>query len=144
MKTNVYIFATLVLWGIIPIFDKLGLGDKKISPFLGLSMRLLSACAIFIPILLADSRFRTGLFELSTQAKLTFALSGICSVIISQYLYYTALQDEKVTKLFPVLFGGAPVVTMILAKIILGEQMKLHSIIGGLLIVIGSAIMFSG
>lgn len=70
-----------------------------------------------------------------------FAISGIGSAFLAQYCYYEALKDQSVSRLFPVLFGGTPVVTALLGVLILGEAMTLTSGLGLVLIVIGSLLL---
>ncbi|MBI3039191.1 EamA family transporter, partial [bacterium] len=84
---------------------------------------------------------RKGFREMSWESFGIFSASGIISMIIAQFFYYEALKDKEVTRLFPVLFGGTPVITMILGCLILGEKVTILSGVGGALIIAGSIMM---
>lgn len=141
-RTMAYILFTLILWGIIPIFDKLALGEKKIPPFVGIGIRVSVAVLVLLPLLYAAPHFREGWSGLGLRQVLAFAASGIISLVIAQYFYYEALGDSQVSKLFPLLFGGAPLVSMFLGWLMLGEKISGMTATGGVLITIGSVLLF--
>lgn len=140
-KTMVYVFVTLVLWGLIPIFDKLALDAKKIPPLIGICIRVSVAVLALLPLLFAAPHLREGWSELPMRQLLGFAASGIISLVIAQYFYYEALRDTQVSKLFPLLFGGAPVVSMVLGWLVLGEKISALTAAGGVLITVGSVLI---
>ncbi len=140
-RTTAYILITLVLWGLIPIFDKLALDAKKIPPFIGIGIRVSVAVLVLLPLLYAVPDLREGWNGLGARQFLAFAASGIISLIIAQYFYYEALRDSQVSKLFPLLFGGAPVVSMLLGWFVLGERISAMTAAGGVLITLGSVLL---
>lgn len=140
-RTTAYILITLVLWGLIPIFDKLALDAKKIPPFIGIGIRVSVAVLALLPFLYAVPDLREGWNGLGARQFLAFAASGIISLIIAQYFYYEALRDSQVSKLFPLLFGGAPVVSMLLGWFVLGEKISGMTAAGGVLITLGSILL---
>ncbi len=142
MRLHVFVVVTLVLWGVIPIFDKLGLADKKVDPWAGICIRLLAGFAAMIPVFLASPQIKAGIAALGWREIAVFSASGIISLVVAQFFYYGSLQEKDVGKLFPILFGGGPVVTMVLAWAFLGEKVTLVSALGGLLVVVGSGLMF--
>ncbi|HEY9070806.1 MAG TPA: DMT family transporter [Candidatus Ozemobacteraceae bacterium] len=141
-RTIFFVFLTLMLWGVIPIFDKLALDTKRIPPIIGICLRISAAVIVLAPLLLTMPQLREGWSALSLRQGLAFAASGIISLVIAQYFYYEALKGSQVSRLFPLLFGGAPVVTMILGWLFLGETITAATATGGLLITFGSALMF--
>lgn len=141
-RTIFFVFLTLMLWGVIPIFDKLALDTKRIPPIIGICLRISAAVIVLAPLLLTMPQLREGWSALSLRQGLAFAASGIISLVIAQYFYYEALKGSQVSRLFPLLFGGAPVVTMILGWLFLGETITAATAAGGLLITFGSALMF--
>jgi len=131
----------MLLWSIIPLFDKLGLGDKKNLPLIGLSLRLCAGFLMILPIIVLSGNVREQIGELSGREIFMFSMSAIISMIISQYFYYRALQENDVARLFPILFGGAPVLTMIWGWLFLKETFTIKTLIGGLLIALGGSLM---
>ena len=140
-RTTAYIITTLVLWGLIPIFDKLALDAKKIPPFIGIGIRVSVAVLALLSLLYAAPHLREGWNSLGMRQILGFAASGIISLVIAQYFYYEALRDSQVSKLFPLLFGGAPVVSIFLGWLVLGEKISGITAAGGALITIGSVLL---
>lgn len=130
-----------MLWAVIPIVDKLGLAGRKAPPA-GVAARLLVALACLGPILLVSPDLRAGLAGLGRREWLAFGASGVMSLLLAQYCYYQALQDQSVSTLFPFLFGGAPVFTMVLAWAVLGEPIAWRTGLGGGLIFLGSLLLF--
>lgn len=135
------IALTLVLWGLIPIFDKIGLKGQTASPLAGMVVRVAAAILLFLPWLVFSPSVRADIAGLSWRAVLVFALSGVISLVLAQYLYYSALAQRDVGRLFPVLFGGAPVVGILFAALFLGESLSLKTAIGALLIAAGSVLL---
>ncbi|MBP7633227.1 DMT family transporter [Candidatus Ozemobacteraceae bacterium] len=140
-RTTSYILITLVLWGLIPIFDKMALDAKKIPPFIGIGIRVSVAALGLVPLLYAAPHLREGWNSIGMRQFLAFAASGIISLIIAQFFYYEALRDSQVSKLFPLLFGGAPVVSIFLGWLVLGEKISGMTAAGGVLITLGSILL---
>lgn len=140
-RATAYILITLILWGLIPIFDKMALDAKKIPPFVGIAIRISVAALALLPLLYAAPHLREGWNSLGMRQVVAFAASGIISLVIAQYFYYEALRDSQVSKLFPLLFGGAPVISMFLGWLMLGEKISSMTAAGGVLITLGSVMI---
>ncbi|MBF0501214.1 MAG: DMT family transporter [Candidatus Riflebacteria bacterium] len=141
MKSMFFLFATLFLWALIPILDKKGLSGETISPEIGLAIRILAAFVAISPFLFMSPPIRDGIRTLPWRTIALFAASGIASMILSQYFYYAALREQSVVRLFPILFGGTPLISMLLAWYFLGEQLTRATFAGGILIAAGSALI---
>lgn len=141
MKADAAIYVTLVLWGIIPLLDKIGLSGEKVEPAAGLFIRLLAAGILIVPLTLGLPTLRSSLESVSLRGWLIIALSGIISLVLSQYFYYSALKAGDVSRLFPLLFGGAPVITLAAGWLFLGEAVSLVHFAGCLLIVSGTVLL---
>ena len=141
MSGKIEVFLTLVLWPIIPIVDKIGLAGKR-APLGGMAARMLVAMAFLIPVLVISPGIRGELQTFGRREWLAFGASGLISLLLAQYFYYSSLEDHDVARLFPFLFGGAPVLTMLLALHFLGEVVSLKAWAGGGLIFAGSLLMF--
>ena len=142
MKLDFFILITLLLWGAIPIMDKLGLSHETASPEAGLIIRLLAAALVLAIAVPFSASLKQSIASISWKGVFIFALSGVISMIIAQYFYYSALKEKDVAKWFPILFGGAPVVTIVLGWCFLGEAVTTVHWLGCGLIVFGSALLF--
>ncbi|MDR1531490.1 MAG: EamA family transporter [Clostridiales bacterium] len=80
--------------------------------------------------------------NISQKSWLFLALSGIATGL-SWLFYYKALQTGDVSKVVPI-DKFSVVISMALAFIILGEAANLKTIIGGLVITIGTFILIAG
>lgn len=138
MNSNVAIWLTLFLWGIIPVIDKLALSEKKVDIFVGITFRVFFVAILFIIYLFLSSDFREKLYQTPKTIMFLFGLSGIFSLFLAQYCYYVALKDSSVSKLFPFLFASSPIITVILSFVILKEKLSFNVIVGSILIFIGS------
>ena len=140
--------VTVLLWGLIPLLDKLALNQFHGSPLVGIAVRAASVALVAVPAAwsvgwgrqlggggLANSR------ALPWQALLLFAASGIVSLLISQYAYYRLLQRSDVSRVFPFLFSAAPVVTMVLGVLVLGESLTVRQIMGAALVIGGGLLL---
>ena len=141
-KQSVYLLIVLVLWGLIPILDKKGLAGESVSSSLGLMIRLVFAVLVVFPFWLKSPALQEEWKTISWKAVGLFAASGLISMVVAQYFYYEALKEKSVARLFPILFGGAPVVSTLLAWLFLGESISPAMGIGCFLIAIGSGLMF--
>ena len=70
-----------------------------------------------------------------------FVASGVTSLLLAQYSYYTLLQRADVSRVFPFLFSAAPVVTLLIGVFALGETMTLKQILGVMLVVGGGLLL---
>ncbi len=141
MSGRLAVGLTFVLWAIIPIVDKLALAGRKAPPA-GVVARLLVAVGVLLPVLALSSEVRESLAGLDRREWLAFGASGVLSLLLAQYCYYQALRDHAVSTLFPFLFGGAPVLTMVLAWAVLGEPAGWRTGAGGGLIFLGCLLLF--
>ena len=82
---------------------------------------------------------QSGLSEISRKSWLFLILSGLATGA-SWLCYYKALQIGEASKVVPI-DKLSVVITMILAAVVLGEQFTAKSLIGCLLIGIGTLIM---
>jgi len=82
---------------------------------------------------------QTGIQDISQKSWLFLALSGIATGL-SWLFYYKALQIGEASKVVPI-DKFSVVISMVLAFFILGETASSKSIVGALLITIGTLVM---
>ncbi len=128
----------MVMWGAIPLIDKAGLAGEKVDPTAGLCIRLIAAILLIIPAIALSPALKSSLQTVSLRGGLIIGASGIISLVISQYFYYTSLQTADVSRLFPALFCGAPVVTILGGWLLFRESVSAPQIYGCLLLIAGT------
>ncbi len=125
--------VTLIFWGIAPIFGKIGL--LKINPLAGLAIR--SFVISFILLILI---FSTGTYKelgvINLKGFSFIALEGIFASLIGHFAYYYALKLGEASKIVPIT-SAFPVLTVIIAVILLGEKMTVYKGAGIALIIAG-------
>ncbi|MEB3327670.1 MAG: EamA family transporter [Candidatus Sericytochromatia bacterium] len=133
--------ATIVLWGVIPLIDKVAVGHAAVSPLVGIAIRATAVVVLAVPLALWAGDAGPALRALPWRVVGLYAASGVVSLLLAQYAYYTLLRQADVARVFPLLFAAAPVVTVGLAIALLGESLTPRQALGTLLIVGGGLLM---
>lgn len=133
--------ATIVLWGLIPIVDKLALGAHPASPLVGIAIRATAVCALALPLALVWGDGAAALRALPPRAWLFYVASGVISLLIAQYAYYALLQQADVSRVFPFLFAAAPLVTLAVGVGALGEVLTARQLLGAALVIGGGLLL---
>ncbi len=141
LSTLALTLVTVVLWGLIPIFDKLALSQFSASPLVGIAIRTVAVAVLALPIAAAFGNGAGTVKAMPPLAIALFVASGITSLLLSQYSYYALLQRADVSKVFPFLFSAAPVVTLLIGVFAMGETMTVKQILGVLLVVGGGLLL---
>jgi transporter family protein len=136
---NAYVFALigLIFWGIAPIFGKIGL--VEVAPGLALFIRSSIITAILLAWLLISGQ-APCLAGVAPRSWLFIGLEGICAALLGHLAYYYALKWGEVSLVSPVI-AAFPVVTVLLAFLLLGEKFTPGKLVGALLIVLGIIVL---
>ncbi|MGI6307536.1 MAG: EamA family transporter [Dethiobacteria bacterium] len=136
---NAYVFALigLIFWGIAPIFGKIGL--VEVAPGLALFIRSSIITAILLVWLLVSGQ-APCLAGVAPRSWLFIGLEGICAALLGHLAYYYALKWGEVSLVSPVI-AAFPVVTVLLAFLLLGEKFTPGKLVGTLLIVLGIIVL---
>lgn len=139
MLSNSVFFAVLamLLWGVAPLFGKLALGT--VEPVAALMIRSgLVALVLLIFVVIAgkwpevvSARPRDIVF---------IALEGLCAGLVGGLAYYYALKYGEVSKVVPTV-AAFPLIAIFLGIFVLGEKVTWGKILGGMLIVLGIALV---
>lgn len=140
---------TVLLWGGIPILDKLALARFTGHPLVGIAIRAGAVAVLVVPVawMVARGGASRGLTDGQDHAASPwvayglFAASGIVSLLLSQFTYYRLLQRADVSRVFPFLFSAAPVVTMVLGVLVLQENLTLRQLLGAALVIGGGLLL---
>jgi len=127
------LIITALLWGITPIFEKMGL--EKVDPLIGVTIRstIVTAGLFFLIFLLGKGK---ALMEMDGKSFLLFGISGLMSGLLGMWTYFTVLKMEATSKIVPIA-ASYPLVTAVLSFFILKEGLTLPRVIGTVLIVVG-------
>lgn len=130
-----YAFAVLamLLWGIAPIFAKLGLG--KLEPLVALTVRSSIVTFVLLVYVISGGHW-AGIVNASLREVVFIALEGLFGALLGQLAYYLALKHGDVSNISPVT-AAFPLVALTLAIVVLGEKFTLWKIIGAVMIVTG-------
>ncbi len=137
MKSLMFAFLGMLLWGIAPLFGKIGL--VQVNPGLALSMRSIVITSLLMGWLLASGQF-ASLTAVPPRAWLFIGLEGICASLLGHLAYYYALKHGEVSLVSPIM-AGFPLVAALLAILFLGEKFTPTKLIGAFLIIIGVLII---
>lgn len=133
--------VTVVLWGVIPIFDKLALSYFAASPLVGIAIRAAGVAVLAVPLAAAFGDGGKAIRQMPPQAVALFLASGVVSLLLAQYAYYALLKQAEVSRVFPFLFSAAPIVTMVIGVVGLGETLSAKQVVGALLVIGGGLLL---
>jgi transporter family protein len=125
---------TAFIWGIAPIFEKMGLSGK-IEPFVGVVVRT-------IPIIIAGFiglafMGKIGsLWQLAPRDALLVAIGGLLAGFAGQFTLYSALKIGQASIVVPVA-ATYPLVAMVVSILFLGEPLTWQKVVGVVLVFSG-------
>ena len=127
----------MLFWGLAPIFGKLGLAS--VNPLSALTIRSLVISAILLVIAVWTGQWKS-LLQIAPREASFLALEGICAALLGQLAYYYALKFGDVSQVTPVV-AAFPVVALLLAFAVLGEQITATKIVAAILITTGIVLL---
>ena len=136
MEGWVYALLAVLVWGIEAIIVR-GAGDG-VDPLVGTGIGCIAAGLVFAIYLGATGRINSDILN---RSGFYYGLAGVTSFAVGHYFYYTAI-NKSGASLSASLVATYPLLTVILAWMLFGEQITLKSGLGTLLIVIGGLLLF--
>ncbi len=132
-------FALLaaLLWGITPIFEKLGL--QKVNPLVATTVRTLGIATILLLIMLFSGRLKQ-LAAVDMASVVYLVIGGVLAGLLGVLAYFMALKHSPSTQVVPIA-ASYPLVAMVTSIIFLGEELTLSKGVGTLLVVLGIALL---
>ena len=139
MARQGFIYALIVMlcWGIAPIFAKIGL--SKLPPLTAVVFRNTFIAIMFIAAITFSGQAKT-LFTSDARSIIIILIEASLAGIVGQYFYYKAVKVWEASRVLPIV-GAFPLVTFIIATIILAEKITLAKSIGVVLVVIGVGLL---
>ncbi len=124
---------TALLWGIVPILEKVGL--RQAPPLAGLAVR--SAGVILgLLFLLIFSPPWPELAKMPPKTIVCLLSAGLLASFIAQIAFYHALKVGQVSMVVPI-SGSYPLIAFILGILILGEKLTLAKTFGAAFVIAG-------
>jgi bacterial/archaeal transporter family protein len=132
-KSYTFAIFAMMLWGIAPIFGKLGL--TQLEPLSALTLRS-SIITLILLIFVTVGGHWSGIVSASSRDMFFVGMEGLCAALLGQLAYYYALKYGEVSKVSPVV-AAFPLVALMLAFVIFGEKITLWNVMGSVFIVVG-------
>ena len=129
--------CSALLWGLSPIFEKLGLASTK--PLVGLCARTFAITVVLGATLLLAGEGK-ALLRLDPKSLALFAAGGITGGLLGHWTYFAALKHWEASKVVP-LAATYPLVALVLGVIFLNESLSLQKAVGVVLIVLGVVLL---
>lgn len=132
---NWFVFALIaaLLWGIAPVFGKIGL--VKTDPLTALTIRTSGVAAALLLINIFGGKVAV-LKATGTKTWLFLVFEGLCAALFGHYAYLFALKNGKASSVVPIT-ATYPIITILLGAVLFREYLTLGKIAGGILIVAG-------
>ena len=125
-----YALLTIVLWGAVPLIDKVAL--RSFAADTGLCVRAFTAGGMLLIYAVWKGKF-AEIAQGDAKAVVYFMLSAILASVVAQYTYFAALQRAEASRLVP-FTATYPLVAAILAVLLLHEPFTATKFAGALLI----------
>jgi transporter family protein len=132
-----YALLATVLWGIAPVFEKLGLAH--ISPLAGLAIRTISATVVLLLIMLFTN-VHAEILRADFRTIGFLILSGVVAGLLGMWLYFSAMKYWEASRVVPIV-GAYPLIAFLFSLFLLGEQLTLQKGIGVVLVVVGVTLL---
>jgi bacterial/archaeal transporter family protein len=127
MKTFYLALATALVWGIVPVIEKVGL--SRLSPQAGIFVRCL---AVFLGagVLLAfKPQIIPELAAIPRKYIYLIMIAGFTANFLGQLMFYHALKGGDVSKVVPIA-GAYPLISFLTGILILGEKLTIGKSLG--------------
>ena len=137
MSAFLWAVLTACIWGVVPLMEKIGLGDA--SPTAGVIVRsfgVVGGLLLFGWIWSPWSACRT----LSWSSILLLAGGGFLASFIGQLAFYHALRSGAVSQVTPVA-GAYPLIAALLGWWVLREPLTVSRLMGVVCVVIGALLL---
>jgi len=135
MKTFWFAISAAILWGTVPVIEKLGLA-KGINPMYAVVLRTIGSAAGAVVLLAFLSANKSNFANFTWGAMALLMLGGMLANVAGQALFYNALQDGDVSRVLPIT-GAYPMIAFILGVVLLGEPVTPQKLAGAGLVLGG-------
>ncbi len=138
MKGEILAILVAIIWGFVPILDKLGI--INVHPFVGNFIRSVGSFTFMLIIFLYMLKTKQVYVEKGAVIYLFFA--GLLAGGVAGIIYYFALKFAPVSRVIPIT-SLYPFFAAIFSIILLGEKVTVKLILGIVFIIIGMHLILS-
>lgn len=132
-------FLTISLWGVSSILEKVGL--KTVSPLVGLFVRTVFALVgLSVTVFLLE---REKILTLRFKEIFILGTSGILAGFLGMLGYFSLLKAKEASLVVP-LTASYPLVSTLLALLLLKEPITIYKFLGTILVILGLFLLFKG
>ncbi len=132
-----YAFLAVLCLGLAPLFGKSAL--HNINPVTTLVIRTFIATGL-VSIWLIFTKTYIEFTTLSLSSWLMIGMEALLAAVLGELAYFYALQKGNVYEI-AVLMSCAPLITIILGSLFLGQPLSLRQLIGALVVTTGLVIL---
>ena len=137
MSAFVWALMTSLVWGIVPLMEKIGLGGAP--PSVGVMTRSFGVILGMIVFGICGSPW-SGMRAMSWTSILLLAGGGFLASFVGQMMFYRALQSGALSQVTPVA-GAYPLVAALLGWCLLKEPLTLTRLLGVVCVVLGVVLL---
>lgn len=140
MNGKAYLLSmlTALIWGIAPIFEKIGLSGK-IDPYVAVVVRTIPIVLMsFIGLIVMGKVGSLG--QLASKDVLFITIGGLLAGFLGQLTFYSAIKAGQASMIVPIA-ATYPLVAMIVAVLFLGEPVTWQKATGVVMVISGVIIL---
>ena len=127
MRSYYFALMTALVWGLVPVFEKMGL--SRLTPAAGIFVRCLAVSSGAIVLLVARPQILSELAHTPLRNIGLIVFGGFTANFIGQLLFYNALKGGDVSRVTPIA-GAYPLIAFILGILVLGETLTVSKMFG--------------
>lgn len=127
MKSYYFALLTALAWGVVPVFEKMGL--SRLTPAAGIFVRCLAVSSGALILVTLKPALLPELAKTPVKYIALIVAGGFTANFLGQLLFYNALKEGDVSKVVPVA-GAYPLIAFVMGVLILGEQITLAKSFG--------------
>ncbi len=124
---------TMLLWGTTPLMEKVGL--REVDPLIGVFLRSAAVVIVLAIVFFFSGRYGE-LTRVSPKNIALFTGSGIMAGLVAMWTYFYVLKYGMVSQIVPIT-ASYPLVTALLAFLVLGESFSIQRVVGIIMTVTG-------
>ncbi|MFC1624453.1 EamA family transporter [Candidatus Omnitrophota bacterium] len=134
MKAFYFALMTAIIWGAVPVLEKLGLA--RIAPTAGVFIRFFGVVIGAVILAIFNNQALRTALKADPRTIFFLALGGFMASIVGQIFFYNALKTGEASKVVPIA-GIYPLVSFLLGIIFLGECFTATKAAGVTFVILG-------
>lgn len=133
----IYSVIVMICWGLAPIFAKTGLA--KLPILTAITFRNTFIAIMFLGAFLMSGQVKS-LMASDIRSVFLILIEACLAGLVGQYFYYKAVKVWEASRVVPIV-GAYPLVSFIIAVVVLSERITLAKSLGAVLVVAGVGLL---